>query len=235
MLPPDARDGGRPAILERLRDPETAVALALRLELDHAGTWHDVAIASVGSDRNAELAGMRVDEIARAWHLSPPRAVLRLLLEESLSVDAIFFAMSEDDVASVLSAGFVSIGSDASARAISGLTAVGSPHPRTFGCFPRVFGRYVRGRGTLEIGEAIRRMTSLAADQFGLAGRGRIAIGNYADLVLFDAAAIADTATYERPFSYPRGIDSVWVNGSAVVRHGRTTNARPGRALRGGR
>jgi N-acyl-D-amino-acid deacylase len=98
-----------------------------------------------------------------------------------------------------------------------------------------VFGRYVRGRGTLEIGEAIRRMTSLAADQFGLAGRGRIAIGNYADLVLFDAAAIADTATYERPFSYPRGIDSVWVNGSAVVRHGRTTNARPGRALRGGR
>jgi N-acyl-D-amino-acid deacylase len=235
MLPPDARDGGRDATLERLRDPETAVALALRLELDHAGTWKDVQIASVGSERNAGLEGLRLDDIARTWRLSPPRALLRLLVEEELAVDAIFFAMSEDDVASVLSAGFVSIGSDASARALDGPTAVGSPHPRTFGCFPRVFGRYVRGRATLEIGEAIRRMTSLAADQFGLAGRGRIAIGNYADLVLFDAATIADTATYERPFSYPRGIDSVWVNGRAFFRDGRPTKARPGRALRGGR
>jgi N-acyl-D-amino-acid deacylase len=235
MLPSDARDGGREATLERLRDPETAVALALRLELDHAGTWKDVAIASVGSERNAGLTGLRLDEIARGWRLSPARAVLRLLLEEELAVDAIFFAMSEDDVASVLSAEFVSIGSDASARALDGPTAVGTPHPRTFGCFPRVFGRYVRGRATLDIGEAIRRMTSLAADQFGLAGRGRIAIGHYADLVLFDAGTIADTATYERPFSYPRGIDSVWVNGSAVVRDGHPTNARPGRALRGGR
>jgi len=235
LLPNDAREGGRDATLERLRDAPTAAALALRLELDHAGTWHDIAISSVASERNAGFAGMRLDEIARRLHLSPARAALHLMLEEKLAIDAVFFAMSEDDVATVLGAGFVSIGSDASARALDGPTVQGVPHPRTFGCFPRVFGRYVRGRRTLELGEAIRRMTSLAADQFGLAGRGRIEVGAYADLVLFDAEHVVDTATYDRPYSYPKGIDSVWVNGRAVVRDGKPTNARPGRALRGGR
>jgi N-acyl-D-amino-acid deacylase len=235
ILPEDALHGGRDATLERLRDPETAVALALRLQLERADEWHDIQISTVASERNASLAGMRLDDIASAWRLSPPRAALRLLLEERLAVQAIFFAMSEDDVASVLSAGFVSIGSDASARSDRGPTAQGVPHPRTFGTFPRVFGRYVRGRHTLEIGEAIRRMTSLAADQFGIADRGRIAVGAFADLVLFDAERIVDTATYERPYHYPIGIDDVWVNGRAVVRNGATTGARPGKALRGGR
>jgi N-acyl-D-amino-acid deacylase len=236
ILPEDASTGGRDATLERLRDPETAAALALRLTLDRSNDeWHDIAISTVASERNASLAGMRLDDIARAWRLSPPRAALRLLVEESLAVQAIFFAMCEDDVASVLSAEFVSIGSDAAARATTGLTAQGVPHPRTFGCFPRVFGRYVRGRRTLELGEAIRRMTSLAADQFGIVERGRISVGNYADLVLFDPESIVDTATYEQPFSYPRGIDGVWVNGRAVVRDGQSTGARPGRVLRGGR
>jgi N-acyl-D-amino-acid deacylase len=234
LLPEDAVAGGRDATLERLHDPETAAALALRLELDHGGTWHDVQISTVRTERNASLTGMRLDEIASAWRLSPARATLRLLSEEDLGVQAIFFAMSEDDVATVISAEFVSIGSDASARAIDGPTAQGVPHPRTFGCFPRVFGRYVRGRKTLDISEAIRRMTALPAQQFGIAGRGTIAIGGYADLVLFDPATIVDTATYERPYAYPIGIDHVWVNGCAVVRDGRTTGARPGRALRGG-
>ncbi len=235
ILPEDALAGGREATLERLRDPETAVALALRLQLERADEWHDIQISTVASERNASLAGMRLDDIAAAWRLSPPRAALRLLLEERLAVQAIFFAMCEDDVASVLSAGFVSIGSDASARSDRGPTAQGVPHPRTFGTFPRVFGRYVRGRHTLDIGEAIRRMTSLAADQFGIAERGRIERGAFADLVLFDATRIVDTATYEAPYAYPIGIDDVWVNGRAVVRDGLPTGARPGRALRGGR
>jgi len=235
ILPEDALAGGREATLERLADPPTAVALALRLALDRDGEWHDIMISSVGSERNAHLTGLRVDELAERWRVSPPRACLRLLLEEELEVQAIFFAMHEDDVATVLSADFVSIGSDASARALDGPTVQGVPHPRTFGCFPRVFGRFVRGRPTLELGEAIRRMTSLAADQFGLVDRGRIALGAYADLVVFDAATIVDTATYARPYAYPRGIDAVWVNGRAVVRDGATTGARPGRVLRGGR
>jgi len=235
ILPEDALAGGREATLARLADPPTATALALRLALDRDGEWHDIMVSTVGSERNAPLAGLRVDELAERWRLSPPRAALRLLREEALDVQAIFFALDEDDVASVLSADFVSIGSDAAARALDGPTVQGLPHPRTFGCFPRVFGRYVRGRRTLELGEAIRRMTSLAADQFGLVDRGRIALGGYADLVLFDAAAIVDVATYAQPYAYPRGIEAVWVNGRAVVRGGEATGARPGRALRGGR
>jgi N-acyl-D-amino-acid deacylase len=235
ILPEDALLGGREATLARLREPETAVALALRLQLERAEEWHDIAISSVGSEKNAWVAGLRLDDLATHWRLSPPRAALRLLSEENLDVSAIFFAMTEADVATVISAGFVSIGSDASARATTGPTAQGLPHPRTFGTFPRVFGRYVRGRRTLEIGEAVRRMTSLAADQFGLAGRGRIAPGLFADLVLFNADTIVDTATYDRPYSPPRGIEAVWVNGKAVVRGGIATGQRPGRALRGGR
>ncbi len=236
ILPEDALAQGRDATLERLRDPETAAALALRLALDRtAEDWHEIMLSNVASDRNAALTGMRLDDVATRWRLSPPRAALRLLLEERLAVDAIFFAMSENDVATVLSAEFVSIGSDASARALHGPTAQANPHPRTFGCFPRVFGRFVRGRRTLELAEAIRRMTSLAARQFGLVDRGRIDVGAYADLALFDPERIVDVATYERPNAYPQGVDSVWVNGRAVLRDGSPTGARPGRALRGGR
>jgi N-acyl-D-amino-acid deacylase len=234
LLPEDALLGGRDATLARLADPETAAALALRLNLDHDGTWGDVLVSSVGSERNAELAGMRLDAIARRWRLSPARATIRLLLEEKLDPQAIFFTMNENDVATVLSADFACIGSDASARALDGPSAVGVPHPRTFGCFPRVFGRYVRGRKTLELGEAVRRMTSLPAEIFGLRGRGTIERGAYADLVLFDAETIVDTATYERPYAYPLGIDAVWVNGKLAARNGATTRERAGRVLRGG-
>jgi N-acyl-D-amino-acid deacylase len=109
------------------------------------------------------------------------------------------------------------------------------PHPRTYGTFPRVFGRFVRGRPTLSTEEAVRRMTSLPADLFGLAGRGRIALGAPADLVVFDPQAIVDRATYERPFQPPAGIRHVFVNGIAVLNDGAYTGARPGRVLRGGR
>lgn len=235
ILPPEFTLGGREATLARLRDDEQAAVLALRLELEQGANWHDIQIATAGNERNAELAGERLDDIARQWRLKPARAAIRLLSEENLDVDAIFFAMCEDDVATVLSAEFSAIGSDASARATSGRTARGVPHPRTFGTFPRVFGRFVRGRKTLELAEAIRRMTSLPASLFGLADRGHIEPGAFADLVLFDADAIVDTATYERPYSYPLGIDAVWVNGRAVARHGKPTGARPGHALRNGR
>ena len=236
ILPEDALEGGTEATLERLADPATSAALALRLSLDRGGAdWHDIAISTVASERNADLQGLRLDDIARGRHQSPARAALDLLREERLAVEAIFFSLSEDDVATVLSADFVTIGSDASARAHDGPTARGLPHPRTFGCFPRIFGRFVRGRNRLEIGEAIRRMTSLAADTFGIAERGRIELGAYADLVLFDRNAIVDTATYEQPYAYPRGIEHVWVNGRQVIANGHSTGARPGRVLRGGR
>ncbi|MGH7756278.1 MAG: N-acyl-D-amino-acid deacylase family protein, partial [Vulcanimicrobiaceae bacterium] len=234
LLREPALDGGRAQILARLRDPAHAAAIGLLLELDHAGEWHDIRITSVAGDRNAAVVGMRIDELARWWSLPPARAVIRLLVEEELDVEALFFAMNEDDVATVLSAEFVCVGSDASAIAVDGPTARGLPHPRAFGCFPRVLSRFVRGRKTLALPEAIRRMTALPAEIFGLRDRGRVAVGAYADLVLFDPERIVDTATYERPFAYPHGIAGVWVNGVRALRDGAQTPARAGRVLRHG-
>ncbi len=234
ILPDDARFGGLEPTLERLRDPKTAAAIALSLSLRSTGDWHDILITSVGSERNERLAGMRLDEIARSWGTSPPLAAMRLLEEEQLEVEAAFFTMNEDDVATVLSAEFTCVGSDASARALTGPTARGVPHPRTFGTFPRIFGRFVRARNTLDLVTAVRRMTALPAQAFRLRDRGTIEPGKYADLVIFDAKTICDTATYEAPYALPIGIEHVYVNGRPVISGGEFTNQRPGRVLRHG-
>ncbi len=235
ILPAQSRFGGVQATLDRLADPQQSSSLALYLDLKHGHAWGDMLITDVASDKNGELAGMLVSQIARMWAMTPARAAIRLLLEEGLQVGAVFFTMNEDDVAAVLSADFCCVGSDASIRALNGPTARGVPHPRTFGTFPRVFGRFVRGRGTLDIVQAVHRMTGLPAAIFGLANRGAIAVGHFADVVVFDAAGIRDTATYERPYSFPDGVDHVFVNGRPVLLRGQFTAERPGRVLRGGR
>ncbi|MDB5072576.1 MAG: N-acyl-D-amino-acid deacylase [Candidatus Eremiobacteraeota bacterium] len=239
VLPKSIRDGGDEAALARLRDPEQAAAAALAMQLARdpelgGDGWDTIMVTGTGSDRNADLAGMRIDAIARAWRTTPARAVIRLLIEEDMRVESVFFSMSEDDVATVLSAEFCCIGSDASARAFSGITARGVPHPRTYGTFPRVFGRYVRQRRVFDAAEAVRRMTSLPARQFGLRDRGTIALGMHADLVVFDDEHVVDRATYDDPFVAPDGIRDVYVNGCAALRDGTITGARPGRVLRGG-
>lgn len=240
VLPPGVRDGGDRAALERLRDPDRALAaaLAMRLARDpaHGGDgWDTILVTDAGSGRNADVAGMRIDALAKRWRTTPERATIRLLLEEEMRVACAFFSMSEDDVASVLSAEFCCIGSDASARAFSGITARGVPHPRTYGTFPRVFGRYVRQRGVYEAGEAVRRMTSLPAALFGLHERGTIETGQHADLVVFDDRTIVDRATYENPYLAPDGVRDVYVNGRAVLRDAALTGTRSGRVLRNGR
>jgi N-acyl-D-amino-acid deacylase len=239
ILPDRVRDGGDDAACERLRDPEQAAAAAFAMDLARdpalgGDGWEGILITGVASERNAGIAGMRLDALARRWGTTAARAAIRLLLEEELRVEAAFFSMSEDDVAAVLSAGFCCVGSDASARAYAGITARGVPHPRTYGTFPRIFGRYVRGRHVFDAGEAVRRMTSLPAALFGLRDRGTIDQGRYADLVVLDLERVVDCATYERPFAAPEGIRDVYVNGRAVVRDGALTGARPGRVLRGG-
>ncbi|MGH7727590.1 MAG: N-acyl-D-amino-acid deacylase family protein [Vulcanimicrobiaceae bacterium] len=238
ILPEDALAGGREATLARLRDPRTAAALTLRVELDWHDRWEQIRIASFGGERNEEptgaTIGRTVAEIARERTATATRTALALLAEARMEVEAIFFAMSQDDVATVLSADFCAIGSDASARACDGPTARGLPHPRTFGTFPRVVRRFVFGRRTFDLAEAIRRMTSFPAALFGLRGRGRIAPGAFADLVLFDPERLRDTATYEQPYAYPEGVAAVFVNGRLALRDGAPTGERAGRVLRGG-
>lgn len=240
VLPGAVREGGDRAALVRLRDPEQALAAALAMQLARdpelgGDGWDTILVTDVGSERNADVAGMRIDALAKRWHTTPARATIRLLEEEEMRVACAFFSMSEDDVATVLSATFCCIGSDASARAFGGITARGVPHPRTYGTFPRVFGRYVRQRHVFENGEAVRRMTSLPAALFGLRERGTVEPGKHADLVVFDDERIVDRSTYANPYLAPDGVRDVYVNGRAVLREGVLTGERPGRVLRNGR
>ena len=235
ILPPDVNVGTRQEIAARLTDPAYFGITAGRIELEYAGRWHEVLIASVATERARHFEGMTVAAISEQTGAPPAEAALALLRDEVLDVAAIYFTMCEDDLRTVLEYPNTCIGSDASARAITGVTAHGKPHPRAYGAFPRVFKQYVREKRLLSLEEAVRRATSLAATRLGLRDRGRIVEGSFADVVLFEPGVIADTSTYADPHSYPVGIDSVFVNGTAVVRAGKITGARPGRVLRRGR
>jgi len=172
------------------------------------------------SQPHPEQAGRDLAEIAAEWNLDQKQAAQRLL-----PAGAVYFQMREDDVRRVLSFEATMIGSD-------GLPHDAHPHPRLWGAFPRVLGHYCRDQGLFDLPEAIRRMTALTADTFGLRRRGRIAPGLAADLVLFDPAAIADRATFAEPRQPAAGIHAVWVAGACALRDGAATGERRGRVLR---
>ena len=235
ILPKDVNVGGADAVVARLADPAYASLVAARIELQYGDRWHDVMVSTVTTSKNKPFEGLTIAQIAEQTGRTPVGAALALLVDERLEVSAIYFTMSEADVRTVLSYAQTSIGSDASVRSASGVTARGKPHPRAFGTFPRVLKRYVRETRVLRLEEAVRRATSLPARRLGLRQRGAIAAGWFADLVIFDPAEVADTATYEDPYRYPDGITHVIVNGVTVVRDGITTGQRGGHVLRRGR
>jgi len=188
------------------------------------GDPDDVVLSS--SPRNPAWEGRSIAALAAEWGLEPLAAAQRVLDAEGMNAAVVIHNMSEDDVRTVLRHPSTMIGSD-------GLPMLhGKPHPRLYGTFARVLGTYVREQGVLPLEEAVHRMTGLSAERFGLEGRGQLRAGAFADLVLFDPAAIADVATYADPHHPPVGIARVFVNGTEVVRDGNHTGARPGRALR---
>ena len=187
----------------------------------------DVLIAS--APEHGEWEGLRLAELARRWGLGDEEAARRVVEAEGEACFVVVFSMDEADVRTVMAHPTTMIGSD-------GVPAAGSkPHPRLYGCFPRVLGHYVRDERVLELATAIHRMTGMPAAKFRLADRGVIMAGAFADLVVFDPARIRDTATYDDPRRFPDGLRAVYVNGRAVARDGAHTGARPGRALRRGR
>jgi N-acyl-D-amino-acid deacylase len=235
ILPADVNVGTHREIADRLSDPFYFSLTARRVDAEYRERWHEVLIASVASDANRRFEGMTISAIAAETGLPPAETAVGLLRDEALDVAAIYFTMCEDDLRTVLGYPQTCIGSDASVRAVDGVTARGKPHPRAFGTFPRIFKHYVREAKVLSIEEAVRRACGLPAGRLGLRERGLIVEGFFADIVVFDPATIADTATYEDPHRYPDGIRQVFVNGVAVVRDGRVTGLRPGKVLRRGR
>jgi N-acyl-D-amino-acid deacylase len=199
-----------------LADEAVAAAAAMEMTARLGDIWHELMLAEVGDERNLAWCGMRFDEIARQMRLSGARAVLRLLAQEGDAARAFHFSIHEDDVATALSANFCSVGSDAPAFDPR-IERSGLVHPRAFGTFARIFGRFVRGRRVLSLEEAVRRMSALPAQAFGMGAYGEIAPERCATVVVFDPQRFVDTATYERPESLPLGLDHLFIDGRAVV------------------
>jgi len=233
VVPQWAQAGGVARMLKRLEDRELRPGIAA--EIGRAMAAREgaagIVIANCRSPRNRDFSGQSVAAVAAFWGCAPEEAVVRLLIEEQGAAGAIFFSMSEEDVAGILADPQVAVGSDG-----HGLDAAAdageATHPRSYGTFPRVLARYVREKGLISLETAVRKMTSLPAARLGLTDRGIVKPGYVADLVLFDPAAILDPADYGNPHRYAKGVSHLLVNGEPVMANGKPTGRRPGRVLR---
>jgi N-acyl-D-amino-acid deacylase len=236
LLPDWALEGGIDAMLKRLADPQERERIRRDIEspevgqglLDRIG-WENVMVASCGRRKDAE--GKRISEIAASRGIDPLDASIELIVAEGGKGHMILFQLDERDLRRALTHPAVMIGSDGSALAPYGELAVGKPHPRSYGTFPRVLGEYAREQRVLSLPQAIHKMTQLPARRLGLKDRGVVTVGARADLVVFDARKVADRATYQEPHQYPSGIEHVLVNGRFVIKDGQHTGSLPGRLL----
>lgn len=226
MLPPWAHDGGRTALLDRLRLPETRQRI---LAGARTRQWDKVLIAH--SPNYPEIENLTMAEIADQRGTDPNETILDILLETEARVSVIHFGMKEENLHAVLCHPAVMIGSDGSARVPTGPLGEGKSHPRSYGTFPRVLGKYAREEGVLSLPEAVRKMSGLPVERLGLSDRGRLAKGMKADVVLFNPDTVRDKATYTEPYQYPVGIEYVFVNGQVVIGPGGHTGALPGQIL----
>ncbi len=232
VLPSWVYEGGRDEELRKIKEERDRLIHDILKAYPEKYNWQDIRISSVCSERNKWMEGRSLSEVAGEQGKTSIDALLDLLVDEDLNVGAIFFSMSEDNLKSILGLSYCMVGTDSSARCFDGITATGRPHPRGFGAFPRVLGKYVRDDNILRLSEAIYKMTGLPAETFKLNGRGIIKEGCFADIVVFDPKIVKDTANYDNPFSSPEGIYHVIVNGIPVMLEGEFTGALPGRILR---
>jgi N-acyl-D-aspartate/D-glutamate deacylase len=242
-LPVWAREGGIDPTIARLKDP--AVRARIKGEMDDssvtawenqwygAGGGDGVLLTSVLDKDLKKYEGMTLTEIGRAMGKDPRDAVMDLVIADRGNSFCVTSIMSEDDVRAALKHPLVSIDTDSGAMAEDGPLSDSRSHPRAWGTYPRILGKYVRDEKLLTLEEAIRKMTSRPAARVGLSDRGLLRPGMKADVVVFDPATIQDKATFEDPNHYSVGMMTVLVNGRAVVANGRITAERPGRALRG--
>jgi N-acyl-D-amino-acid deacylase len=231
-LPLWVREGGPQALHSRLKDP----AVRARVVADMQGgtrDWTTVQPVGFANPALRSHAGKRITEIAALRGKSAAETAVDLVAEDGSQVGTIFHSISEDNLRKVLARPWVSFGSDAAALATEPPFTDREVHPRAYGNFARLLGRYVRDEKAIGMAEAVRRLTSLPADNLRIADRGRLKRGLYADLAIFDPSKIADRATYERPHQYAVGMRHVFVNGVQVLRNGEHTGATPGRFVRG--
>jgi N-acyl-D-amino-acid deacylase len=241
-MPPWVQEGGHRAWIERLKNPaiRQRVTREMRTPTDRwenlylmAGSPENVLLVGFKNEALKPLTGKTLAEVARLRGRSPEDTIIDLVIEDDSRVGAVYFLMSEENVRKQIALPWMSFGSDAESLAPEGVFLKANPHPRAYGTFARVLGRYVREEKIIPLEEAIRRMTSLPAENLKLDRRGRLKVGYFADVVVFDPAKVQDHATYERPHQYATGVIHVFVNGVPVLRNGEHTGATPGRVVRG--
>ncbi|MDQ6939586.1 MAG: amidohydrolase family protein, partial [Verrucomicrobiota bacterium] len=241
-LPPWTEDGGYPALFKRLRDPATRAKIAAQVRVDSdewenlylaAGSPEKILLVGFKSEKLKPLTGKSLAEIAKMRGKDPVETIMDLISEDESRIESVYFLMSEENIKKELAKPWVSFGSDEASQAPEGAFLKANPHPRAYGNFARVIGKYTRDEKVLTLPEAIRRLSGLPATNLGLADRGFIKEGMYADVVIFDAETIADHATFEKPHQYATGMKHVLVNGKQVLKDGEHTGATPGRALYG--
>ena len=241
-LPPWTEDGGYPALFKRLRDPVARDKIAAQVKMP-SNEWENLYLATgspdkillVGfkSEKLKPLTGKSLADVAKERGKDAITTVMDLIAEDESRIDTIYFLMSEENVKKELAKPWISFGSDEASQAPEGVFLKSNPHPRAYGNFARVLGKYVRDEKVIPLQEAVRRLSGLPAMNLGLDHRGFIKEGMFADVVVFDPAAIADRATFDKPHQYAVGMKDVFVNGAQVLKDGEHTGAKPGRALWG--
>jgi N-acyl-D-amino-acid deacylase len=230
VLPSWAYEGGREEELKKIRVMRDELSSEILRTRDD-DYWKTIIISKTTLDKNRWMEGENIEDISQTVNKDPVDCLFDILFEEKLNVDAIFTSMSEENLQSILKLPFTVIGSDSSARSYSGVTSGGKPHPRGFGTFPRVLGKYVRELGVISLEQAINKMTGKTAEIFGIRERGVLKEGFYADITIFDPENIIDKSDYKEPYQKPVGIHYVFVNGKPVIINGKTTGLLTGRIL----
>ncbi|HEY2143135.1 MAG TPA: D-aminoacylase [Candidatus Udaeobacter sp.] len=241
-LPPWSEDGGYPALFKRLRDPAAREKIKAEVQkptnswenlyLDAGGPEH-ILLVAFKSEKLKPLTGKTLAEVAKMRGKDPIDTIMDLIAEDESRIGTIYFIMSEDNVKKELAKPWISFGSDEASQAPEPPFTKSNPHPRAYGNFARVLGKYVRDDKVVPMTETIRRLSGLPATNLGLDHRGFLKEGMFADVVVFDPATIADRATFDKPHQYAVGMKHVFVNGVQVIKDGEHTGAKPGRALWG--
>src|SRR5213595_844346 len=241
-LPPWTEDGGYPALFKRLRDPATRekIAAEVRTPTDKwenlslaAGSPETILLSGFKSEKLKPLTGKSLAEIAKMRGKDPIETAMDLIAEDESRIDTIYFLMSEENVKKEIVKPWVSFGSDEASQAPEGNFLKSNCHPRAYGNFARVLGKYVRDDKLLTLEQAVRKLSGLPATNLGLDHRGFVQEGMFAEVVVFDPATVGDRATFEKPHQYSVGMKHVFVNGAQVIKDGEHTGAKPGRALWG--
>lgn len=231
LLPQWAKDGGHEKTMEYIEGKETREKMMSEIEF-HVPP-EKILLVGFKNEKLRHLTGKTLAEVADERALSPEQTILDLIFEDDSRIQVVYFSMSEENIKKKIALPYMSVCSDAGSYATEGVFLEFSTHPRAYGSFARLLGKYVREEKVISLEEAIRKLTSLPAENLKIKNRGLLKQGNYADLAIFDPEKITDNATFEKPHQYATGMVHVFVNGTQVLKDGEHTGAFPGRVVRG--